>query len=169
MCAKPLATIASSIAPALRAQGFRRYGQKFVREAEPGLFQTIGLQGSVTGEYFFVSIAVSIREIQIELETDPPRGVPGKEVPAQAIVATRVGEDSPDSFWGYDDLDNVTTHLLRRFSTDVADAFARCSTRAGLIEWWTGTPRRSGRGLPVSRSSSCCSRTRPGRRRLADR
>lgn len=144
MCAKPLATITSSIAPALRAQGFRRYGQSFVREAEPGLFQVIGFQGSVTGEYFFLSIGVSVREIQLVLEDDLPRGVSGKKWPDQAIVAVRVGEDSPDCFWGYDDLDNVKTHLLRRFSTDIADAFARCSTRAGLIEWWTETPRRSG-------------------------
>jgi Pentapeptide repeats (8 copies)/Domain of unknown function (DUF4304) len=144
MCAKPLAMIASSIAPALRAQGFRRYGQTFVREAESGLFQIIGFQGSVTGEYFFVSIGVSVREIQLELETDLPGSASGKKWPTQVLVATRVGEDSPDSFWGYDDLDNVTTHLLRRFSTDVADAFAMCSTRTGLIEWWTGTPRRSG-------------------------
>ena len=79
---KALTVAIRELAPALKDSGFRRFGNTFNCEVEPGLIQVVGFQASKWGDKFTVNLGIYVREVDKLFDDWWGRsmtGVPGRD------------------------------------------------------------------------------------------
>jgi hypothetical protein len=135
----------------LRQEGYKRFGQSFNRETEPGLIHVLGFQGSKWGDRFTVNAGVYVREID-ELFDDimgregAEAGRPKAVREGACWLRARIGDldqqNPHDTWWPYAQMDAALLDLRQRLIADVGPALVAASTRSGLLAWWDqSTPR----------------------------
>jgi hypothetical protein len=136
------------LAPTIRAMGFRRFGQTFNREREPGLIQVIGIQGSQSSERFTVNLGIYVREVDQLMHDHMARYGPGlgttKVLRAELCwLETRIGDvgDAGSDWWYYARSD-ATDEVKNRLLAEVTKALDASATRSSLIKWWDSPPPR---------------------------